>query len=112
MSLIKGEPVTVIVPSIEEDVLGEPAYGDPQRLPVGNVVVSPGPTADLDASRPNGVTVDYSLGFPKSFAFGLRGCRVEVRGVEYAVVGDPQRHTPQNTPGDWNLTVEVTRCDG
>lgn len=24
----------------------------------------------------------------------------------------PQRYDPANTPGDWNLTVEVGRTDG
>lgn len=111
-SLIAGEAVTVIRPVVARDELGEPSYGEPEREAVVNVVVAPGPTSDLGASRPNGVTVAYTLCFPKSFSGGLKGCSVEVRGELCKVVGDPRRYTETSTPGDWNLTVEVTRTDG
>ena len=62
--------------------------------------------------RPDGTEVAYTLCFPKSFTASLKGCRVNVRGTEYRVIGDPQRYDPENTPGDWNLTVEVGRTDG
>lgn len=110
--LIQGETVAVIRPSVSRDGLGEPTYGEPEREEVAGVVVAPGATADLDATRPAGVTVAYTLCFPKSYARSLRGCRVEVRGTEHAVVGDPKPYTPENTPGTRNLTVEVTRTDG
>lgn len=58
------------------------------------------------------MTVAFTLCFPKEYAGELRGCSVLVRGTEYAVVGNPQRYTPDNTPGDWNLTTEVARTDG
>lgn len=112
MNLIQGETVTVIRREVERDELGEPSSERETREAVGNVVVAPGSTSDLDASRPEGVTVSFTLCFPKSYEGDLRGCTVEVRGTEYAVVGDPQRYTPENTPGDWNLTAEVTRTDG
>lgn len=112
MNLIQGEAVTVIRPTAARDELGEPTSETEQREEVQNVVVAPGSTADLDASRPEGVTVAFTLCFPKTYAGDLRGCRVSVRGREYLVVGDPQRYTPENTPGDWNLTAEVTRTDG
>ena len=51
--------------------------------------------------------------FPQELhRIALKGCRVNVRGTEYRVIGDPQRYDPENTPGDWNLTVEVGRTDG
>lgn len=112
MNLIQGETVTVIRREVERDELGEPSSEKVTREAVGNVVVAPGSTSDLDASRPEGVTVSFTLCFPKSYGGDLRGCTVEVRGTEYAVVGDPQRYTPENTPGDLNLTAEVTRTDG
>lgn len=111
-SLITGEAIEVIRPIVERDALGEPTYGEDAREEVGNVVVAPGATADLDASRPEGVTVAYTLCFPKTYAGELKGCAVEVRGERFRVVGDPQRYTEANTPGAWNLTVEVTRTDG
>lgn len=112
MSLIHGEQVTVIRREVIRDELGEPETVETARDTVANVVVAPGATSDLDASRPEGVTVSYTLCFPKTYAGDLKGCTVKVRGTEYEVVGDPQRYTEENTPGDWNLTVEVTRTDG
>lgn len=112
MNLIQGEQVTVIRRTERRDELGEPAGSTEERTEVQNVVVAPGPTADLDAARPEGVTVAYTLCFPKSFDGELRGCSVLVRGAEYPVVGSPQRYTPENTPGGWNLTAEVSRTDG
>ncbi len=112
MNLIQGETVTVIRCEVARDELGEPTGERVTREDVQNVVVAPGPTAELDASRPNGVTVAFTLCFPKTYRGELRGCRVEVRGAEYAAVGDPQRYAPENTPGEWNLTAEVTRTDG
>lgn len=112
MNLIKGESVAVIRRECSRDELGEPASCDDSREVVENVVVAPGATSDLDSSRPEGVEVAYTLCFPKAYAGELKGCRVVVRGVEYGVVGDPQRYTAENVPGDWNMTVEVGRVDG
>ena len=112
MNLIQGEAVTVIRTGRVLDELGEPTYGEDAREEVESVVVAPGATADLDASRPEGVTVAYTLHFPKTYAGSLRGCSVEVRGTRYDVVGDPQRTTEAATPGPWNMAVEVARADG
>ena len=112
MNLIQGETVTVIRRTEKRDELGEPAGFTEEREEARNVVVAPGSTSDLDASRPEGVTVAFTLCFPKGYAGELRGCSVLVRGCEYSVVGNPQRYAPENTPGDWNLTAEVARTDG
>lgn len=111
LSLIPTETVTVLRPSVERDDLGEITEGEPTREEV-RCVVCPGATSDMDATRPEGVTVAYTLHFPKTYAGSLRGCSVEVRGTRCDVVGDPQRTTEAATPGPWNLTVEVTRADG
>ena len=111
LSLIPTEAVTVLRPTVERDDLGEPVFGELTREDV-DCVVCPGATADMDATRPEGVTVAYTLHFPKTYAGGLRGCSVEVRGTRYDVVGDPQRTTAAATPGPFNLAVEVTRADG
>lgn len=71
------------------------------------VIVVPGATADLDASRPEGVAVSYTLHFPKGFSGSLRGCRVKVRGEWLSVVGDPKPYTPENCPTEWCMPVEV-----
>lgn len=111
LSLIPTEPVTVLRPTVERDDLGELVFDEPTREEV-RCVVCPGATSDMDATRPEGVTVAYTLHFPKTYAGSLRGCSVEVRGETYDVVGDPQRTTEAATPGPFNLTVEVTRADG
>ena len=110
-SLIPTEAVTVIRPTVERDDLGEPIEAGASREAV-RCVVCPGSTSDMDAMRPEGVTVSYTLHFPKTYAGSLRGCSVEVRGTRYDVVGDPQRTSEAATPGPWNMAVEVARADG
>lgn len=110
-SLIPTEAVTVIRPTVERDDLGEPIEAEASREEV-RCVVCPGATSDMGATRPEGVTVSYTLHFPKTYAGSLRGCSVEVRGTRYDVVGDPQRTTEAATPGPWNMAVEVARADG
>ena len=112
LGLIAGESVTVRTPTVgydehmEEVVTWEDAT-------VTNVVVTPGATSDvLDSTRPDGTRVAFTLGFPKSFTASLRGCHVLVRGIECAVIGDPQPYAADNTPGAWNYTAEVARVDG
>lgn len=111
LSLIPTEQVTVIRPTAGRDDLGEPVETGTSREAV-RCVVCPGATSDMDATRPEGVAVAYTLHFPKTYSGSLRGCSVEVRGETYDVVGDPQRTTEAATPGPFNLTVEVTRADG
>lgn len=112
MGLISTESVTVTTPVVDFDSLGEPIERGSVNTAIEGVVVCPGATSELDASRPDGTEVAYTLCFPKSLTASLKGCRVNVRGTEYRVIGDPQRYDPENTPGDWNLTVEVGRTDG
>lgn len=111
LDVFQTEQVTVVRDNVSYDDLGEPIYGDPEREQV-NALVQPGSTADLDATRPNGVEVVFTLHFPKSYTKSLQACHIEVRGDTYEVVGDPQPYTPENTPGNWNLPVEVKRVDG
>ena len=81
---------------------------------IENVLVQPGTTDDLTVgNRPDGITVVYTLHFPKGLeSYDFRGCRIEVRGDWMEVVGDPTYYAPENTPGAWNYPVEVKRCDG
>ena len=110
--LIAGETVTVRTPTIGYDEHMEVVESWSAR-PVENVIVTPGTTSDvLDSTRPDGTRVAFTLGFPKTFTASLRGCRVTVRGIECAVIGDPQLYTAANVPGAWNYTAEVERVDG
>ncbi len=110
--LINGEAVTVTRTTVTYDELGEPTYTEAVTETVENVVVSPGATSDLDSTRPNGVTVAFTLCFPKTYAGDLKDAVVGVRGIACKAVGDPQRYAEADTPGEWNMTVEVTRTDG
>lgn len=112
LGLIAGESVTVRTPTVSYDEHMEEVvtWGE---ATVQNVVVTPGATSDvLDSTRPDGTRVAFTLGFPKTFTASLRGCRVIVRGVECAVIGDPHPYTAENVPGAWNYTAEVARVDG
>ena len=100
MNLIQGETVTVIRTKKVLDELGEPTYGEDAREEVGNVVVAPGATADLDASRPEGVTVAYTLCFPKTYAGELKGCAVEVRRPAALHGGEHAGSMESNRGGD------------
>ena len=111
LSLVPTEAVTVVRTTVTRDDLGEIAEGEPVREDV-RCVVCPGATSDMDATRPEGVTVSYTLHFPKTYTGDLRGCSVEVRGTRYDVVGDPQRTTEAATPGPFDMAAEVTRADG
>ena len=112
LGLIAGEAVTVRTPTVGYDEHMEEVVTWDEAA-VANVVVTPGATSDvLDGTRPDGTRVAFTLGFPKSFTAPLRGCRVTVRGIECAVIGDPQPYTAENVPGAWNYTCEVARVDG
>jgi hypothetical protein len=112
-SLIHGE--TVILETKEEtgkDGLNNPVWTTSEAV-VPNVLVVPGPRADLiESNRPDGKIVKYTLHFPKTFTGDLKGCRVKVRGKWCLVVGAPDRYTPENTPGEWNMPAEVEATDG
>lgn len=81
---------------------------------VRDVLVAPGARSDVvDSTRPDGVEVQWTLHFPKSFVGSLRGAEVSVRGqAPCPVIGDPQPYTIENTPTRWNRPVEVSRVDG
>ena len=112
LGLIAGEAVTVRTPTISYDEHMEEVETW-EETTVPNVVVTPGSTSNVvESARPDGTRVEFTLGFPKSFTAPLRGCRVLVRGIECAVIGDPQPYTAANVPGPWSYTAEVERVDG
>ena len=111
---ISGELVRIRVPDrlVGYDAFGDEIYETDER-DVDGVLVAPGPRADLsDVNRPEGVKVVFNLHFPKTFSGSLRGGEIRVRGDWYAVIGDPQAYTASNTPGAWNMPVEVTKVKG
>lgn len=82
---------------------------------VENVLVQPGATSLLDASRPEGVAVSYTLHFPKTYKESLEGCLVTLPAPwegTYRVIGDPQPYIDANTPTDWDRPCEVEAAHG
>lgn len=116
--MIRGTAITV-EPRIwgARDALGNSAeaYGTPAT--VADVLVQPGPTADLDAARPDGVKVALTLHFPKTYTGDLRGARVTLPapwtwGNPYRVVGNPEPYMDANCPTRWHMAAEVVATDG
>lgn len=114
LGLLQGETVVVERESSPGvDAFGDPLPGEWVAETVENVLVAPGAHADLDASRPEGVEVKWTLSFPKDYPATLRGARVIIRGQEPCyIVGDPQHLMAENTPGPWSMTAEVTAVKG
>lgn len=99
------------------DRLGNPIEGAPTYEEVDDVLIAPSGAADMEASRPEGVTVSMTLHFPKTYTGDLRGCDIELPspydvGNPYRVIGDPHPYMDANTPTRWNRPVEVARADG
>lgn len=111
LDLIGTEAVTVLRPGAAFDDLGEPVPGESERTEVPGCIVQPGATSDLDATRPNGVRVAFTV-YMRAPGFSLRGCSIKVRGKPFRVIGDPRSWTAANVPGGRNLTVEVEATDG
>lgn len=113
--MIKGVTVAVRRPTTS----GTDRFGNPvitwTTETVDDVLVSPGATADLEASRPEGVTVAYSLHFPKTFTSSLEGCEVTLPAPwsgTYRVIGAPGQYMDKNTPTRWHMPVEVEVAHG
>lgn len=114
--MIRGVAVEVLRPTVgAADRFGNPTKGQPTSETVEDVLVSPGATVDLEAARPEGVKVAYTLHFPKSYAESLEGCSVILPAPwagEYRVVGNPRPYIDANTPTRWHTPVEVEEAHG
>lgn len=112
--LLPSASVTVVRPSESgsADPFGAPTFGEPSRETVDGALVTPGATADLDASRPEGASVALTVHFPRGYGKPLKGCTIEYAGEPYRVIGDPQPYMEEGAPGPWTMPVEVERVDG
>lgn len=81
---------------------------------VDDVLIAPASTANAgDSTRPEGVNIDLTACFPRAYdGPSLRGAAVVVRGITYAVEGDPIRVDGGLTPTRWNLAVDLHRTEG
>lgn len=112
--LLPSTSVTVIRPSDvgSSDPFGAPIEGESARETVSGVLVTPGATADLDASRPEGASVALTVHFPRGYGKSLKGCEIEYGGEAYRVIGDPLPYMEGGVPGPCTMPVEVERVDG
>lgn len=110
--MFETETVTLRVPRTATDAHGNPSPDGYDDVDVPGVLAQPGPSSDLDATRPEGVRVDMTFHWPRTDHRSLRGCRVMRGGREFSVIGDPQPPTEGNVPGPWDRTVETEACDG
>lgn len=114
LGLLPRTTVTVLRPNPTgaTDPFGMPMGGAPMEETVDGVLVTPGATADLDASRPDGVRVAYTVHFPKGYGKSLRGCSVVIGGEICRIIGDPRPYMADGTPGPWSMAAEVEAVDG
>ena len=112
---MRGATVTVVTrTSGPADRFGNATYTEATE-DVADVLVSPGATDELDASRPEGVHVAYTLHFPKTFTGSLEGCDVILPAPwagRYRVIGGPGPYVDENTPTRWHMPVEVEAARG
>lgn len=114
--MLRGVAVTVHVPTAWEvdryNNRRPTAYGEQA---VDNVLIVPGASADMEAGRPEGVTVAFTLHFPKTFSGTLEGALVDLPapyGGTYRVIGNPAPYMAANTPTAWHMPVEVEDAHG
>lgn len=110
---MKGETVKVkTFDATGTDPFGAPIVTEKVAI-IENVLVQPGACADVvESNRPSGVSIKYTLYFPKTFDGDLEGAQVEVRGNWYDVVGRPDHFAAEVTPTDWWMVVEVGGVNG
>lgn len=114
--MITGVEIRVLRPEeVEYDRFGNETYSEETAESVQNVLIVPGATDNLEASRPQGVSISYTLHFPKTYNKSLRGCKVVLPKPwdgTYKVVGDPKPYMDGNTPTKWHMPVEVEVAHG
>lgn len=108
-------PVESVTVKTYEEISRDPYNApikEPKETEVENVLVAPGARHDLDAERPEGTEILYTLYFPKTFTTLLEGAGVKVRGEWLRVVGHPDYFDPTFCPTYWNQVVEVAATHG
>lgn len=109
----KAVAVTVLRKSkAGEDEMGEPVVEWVPETVEGVLWIQHGCGRLDDGSRPEGTEDTVKLHFPKTYTAGLAGCRVELLGREYEVVGDPVGYMPDLTPGSFNRPVTARKVEG
>ena len=114
--MIRGVDVTIIRPSSwVVDRFGNKVPTETTSEIVHDAIIAAGSTEALDASRPEGVTVAYTVHIKSSDALDVEGASIELPafyGGTYKVIGNNSRYMPENQPprfrGYVPIEVEVT----
>lgn len=103
-----GRDVTVLRPAVAgRDSMGEPVV---EWLPeVVHGCLWSFSTAGTGPEHPHGAKLTVTVHFPRWYGKPLKGCRVEIGGDEFAVVGDPRPLMECNCPTPWSMAVEGER---
>ena len=111
--MIRGETVYVsLLVAGAKDRLGNPTEAHAAPRAVDGVLVVPATSDEIATVRPDGISVIYTLHFPRGYPHDLRGALVTVRGEQYRVAGEPAPYIEANVPGPWTMPVMVGRPDG
>lgn len=110
----EGRSIDVRLASFDQkDDYGNAVKNLLNPIRVSDVLIAPGDTTDdREDGRPNGITIAYTLYFPKSSNMKLRGAEIVIDGEAFEVVGDPRPYPPELVPGSRNLVVKVVKHDG
>lgn len=104
--MIKGETIVIMTPTYgAADALGNKTVTGYTSSTVDDAVIGPPSTADLEAGRPLGVTVAYTVHVPPAAPASLEGCLIQLPadygGGTYRVVGAPGFYAEANMPPRW-----------
>lgn len=114
--MLRGTTITAKIPKTwHYDRFNNKVVDEYEPITVDNVLIVPGATSDLEASRPEGVSVAFTLHFPKTFSGSLECALVELPepyNGTYRVIGNPRPYMDVNTPTQWHMPVEVENVHG
>ena len=114
--MLRGRTVTVMRPTgATSDRFGNQEPTGSAQEKVGNVLIAPADTSDLEAAREDGTTVALEAHFPRGYGKELEGCEVVLDGQwagTYRVVGDPKPYDDALTPTAWDMPVRLVSAHG
>ena len=112
MSLLNGETVKVLRHVMTLNEVGDVVRDEQTEEVVDGVLFAPTSSHDLAIDRPNGVRIDASFYFPKTYTKSLKDCEIECRGHVFRVEGEPLPYPEQLTPTDFNREAGAVVVDG
>lgn len=94
-----------------KDGFGNPTLSFGDGVEVDDVLVAPSTASAIEDGRPDGTASTLAL-YMADPGLALKGARIDIDGVAYAVVGDPMPYPPELCPTERNLMVEAVAEHG